>query len=119
MNELEIEAPPEELEELRQLILAELGEKADLQEVTSARAGELREPVLVSLVVALGGPAVVTGVVAALKAWFKHREEMEKLKQPQKLEELKLVRFSLLSGAVQKELTVDEVLKLAGESRAQ
>ena len=118
MNELEIEAAPEELEELRQLILNELGEKVDLQEVTSARAGELREPVLISLVVALGGPAVVTGVVSALKAWYKHREEMAKQHRSQKLEQLKLAKFSLLSGAVRKELTVDEVLKLAREARA-
>jgi hypothetical protein len=57
--------------------------------------------------------------VAALKAWFKHREEIEKVKQPRKLEEIKHAKFALLSGAVRKELTVDEVLKLARESRAQ
>jgi hypothetical protein len=108
MAELEIEAPPEQLEELRQQLIGELGSDLDIQEVSSIGAGELREPVLVAIIVALGGPAVVKGVVTVVERWMKHNEEMRKLE---------IAKLRLLEGSIERDLTVDELLRLSEESR--
>jgi len=108
MMELQIEAPAKELEDLRQLLLKDAGGGIDVQEISSAGAGELREPVLTSIIVALGGPAVVTAVVAIVKRWADHREAMRKAE---------LAKFHLLSEATAKGLTLNDVLALAEEAR--
>jgi hypothetical protein len=108
MMELQIEAPAKDLEDLRQLLLKEAGGRIDLQEISSAGAGELREPVLTSIIIALGGPAVVTAVVAIVKRWADHREAMR---------QSELAKFRLLSQATAKDLTLKDVLALAEEAR--
>lgn len=61
--------------------------EADLETVTSQHSDELREPFIIALIVALGGPAMVKGVVKIVDRYFQHLEEMRKqdiaLKQSQ------------------------------------
>src|SRR5262249_12009348 len=77
LMELQIEASSEDLSALRRQLEEELGEQLDVQELSSTAPGELREPVLIGLVVAMGGAAVTRGVVSVVKAWMKHREVMK------------------------------------------
>jgi hypothetical protein len=68
MMELQIDAPPpQDLEDLRQMLLKEGDDRIELQEISSAGAGEFREPVLTSIIIALGGPVVVKAVVEVVK----------------------------------------------------
>lgn len=83
--EIRIEGDAALLEGLRDEIFKGLGENAEVRDVTSVRPGELREPFLVALVVALGGPAVVKGVVEIVKAYLAHRESMQKLNYDQQV----------------------------------
>jgi hypothetical protein len=108
--ELQIEAPAKDLEDLRQLLLRELGSKADLQEISSAGAGELREPILISIIVALGGPAITCGVVKIVKIWADHRKDASAAER---------AKFKLLVDAAGKEqpLTFDQVLALSEASK--
>lgn len=62
MSDLIIRGEPGDLEELRRAIENEVGPDARLHPVTSAQAGELREPILIGLIVALGGPAVTYAI---------------------------------------------------------
>jgi hypothetical protein len=78
-EQLRIEGAPEDLEEIRRQLFAELGDDLELDEMSSQGAGELREPVLIGLVVALGGPQVVKGVVKVLDRYMLHRERMRAL----------------------------------------
>jgi hypothetical protein len=104
--ELHIDAPPQDLEDLRQMLLKEGGGRIEVQEISSAGAGELREPVLLSIIVGLGGPVVVTAVVEIIKKWAEHREAMRKLE---------LDKYRLLVEAAEKsqDLTFDQVVALA------
>lgn len=75
-DDLVIRGTAEDLEELRRLIETDVGAKARLHPVTSAQSGELREPVLIALIVALGGPAVTHAIAGALKQYLQHKETM-------------------------------------------
>ena len=80
MTDLIVEGDPDLLEELRREIETSLGAKARLEPVTSTAAGEFREPLLVGLIVGLGGPAVVKGIVEIIDRVFTHRERMGELR---------------------------------------
>ena len=65
--EIKIEGDTTLLNDLRKELSKKLGKDSEVRDVISTAPGELREPVLVSIVVALGGPAVVTGVVKIIQ----------------------------------------------------
>lgn len=77
--DLIIEGHPAELEWLRREIDAKLGADAQLEAVPSQDTDELREPLIISLIIALGGPAIVHAVRDVLKRRYQHREEMQRL----------------------------------------
>lgn len=77
--DLIIEGHPSELEWLRREIDRELGTDANLEAVPSQASDELREPIIISLIVSLGGPALVTGLVQILKRRYEHREAMRSM----------------------------------------
>jgi hypothetical protein len=79
-REIRVQAAPDELEELRRMLIDDLGDDVELSEVASQGPGGLREPVLIGLVVALGGPRVVQAVVEVIDRWMAHRERMQGLK---------------------------------------
>lgn len=83
--EIRIEGDAELLKGLREEFFRELGDNAEVRDVTSVQPGELREVLLVSLVVALGGPVVVKGIVEIVKAYLAHRESMRKLDYDQQV----------------------------------
>lgn len=77
--DLTIKGNPAELEWLRQEIERTLGSEAELEAVASQDTIELKEPLLIGLVVALGGPAIVEAIRDVLKRRYAHLAEMEAL----------------------------------------
>ena len=58
-RQVRIEGPPEVLAELRRELIAGLGGEADVAAISSAVPGELREPVLVGLLISFASTAAV------------------------------------------------------------
>jgi hypothetical protein len=58
---IRIEGPPEVLEGLRQDLLEEAGDQVDVEPVSVAVPGELREPLVVAILVALS-PVTAVGI---------------------------------------------------------
>lgn len=75
---IRIEGPPEVLEEVRQELVEELGESIEIQPLTTAVPGELREPMLVALLVSTGAVAIRTGGSVA-KRVMTHLERRQAL----------------------------------------
>jgi hypothetical protein len=90
MTDLIIRAAPAELEELRRLIELEVGRPAKLQPVTDTQSGQMREPILIALIVALGGPALTTAIAGVIKRHLQHKEQMQNLenKHAERIQEL-------------------------------
>jgi hypothetical protein len=74
-----IEASNAALIELREL-LYEAVETVDLTEDTQVTSGSHGEPVLVAIIVALGGATVTKEIFRTVRAWMKHREALELIK---------------------------------------
>lgn len=87
-EDLVIEGSPEDLEELRELLEKQFGADAAVQPVTSAESGELREPVITALIVALGGPVVTQAVASVIRRYMQHKERMRELGNEQRQAEL-------------------------------
>ena len=83
MTDLLIEGDPFELEAIRVEIGRTLGREAQLEPVTSTKGGELREPLLIGLIVALGGPKVVAAIVTILRNRAAHQEAMKRIEGEQ------------------------------------
>jgi hypothetical protein len=77
--DLIIEGQPAELEWLRKEIDRDLGTEAQLEAVPSQDSEELNEPLLVAVIVALGGPAIVRSVKGVLERRYQHLEEIRRL----------------------------------------
>lgn len=77
--DLIIEGHPAELEWLRREIERELGAEAQLEAVPSQDSEELREPIIISLIVALGGPTVVKAIRDIIKRRYQHKDEVKRL----------------------------------------
>jgi hypothetical protein len=83
-----VEGHPAELEWLRREIERELGAEAQLEAIPSLDAEELREPLIIALIVSLGGPALVSGLVQVLKCRYAHKEEMERISAELRMAEM-------------------------------
>lgn len=79
MTKLRIQAAPDDLESLRSFLYKDMGEKLELQEVSSVAPGVQREPVLIGLIVALGGQVIVEELARTIRRWMKYKETMKKL----------------------------------------
>ena len=101
--DLRIEGPPEAMQDLRSFLAQETPPDLDLdtEEITSSAPGELREPLLIGLIVALGGPRAVREVRAMIGRWLTHRERMY---------ELETIRLNLLEeGAPPQPVTLEQL----------
>lgn len=103
MNEefIRIEGPSEDLKELRQQLIDEVGGEIDIQPVTVGVPGELREPLLAGLVVAVPPSVAITAIPtvgAVINRFMKHRERMEELSIYRKGVEGKISAADLLNG---------------------
>ena len=87
-QDLTIEGDPAVLEWLRRCIEEELGTDANLEAVPSRDADELREPLIIALIVSLGGPTIVKGIVSILKRRYDHREEIERIRAELRIAEM-------------------------------
>jgi len=106
--ELQIEAPAEDLAALRQMLDEEMGEEADVQPISSIAPGELREPLLIGLVVALGGSAVTKSVTAIIARWMEHRE---------KLKDKETAQLKVLIDGRSRQISVKELKAMAEASK--
>ncbi|MGB6004807.1 MAG: hypothetical protein WBG36_09360 [Ornithinimicrobium sp.] len=88
-GDLIIEGPPEELEALRKLLETEFGPDAAVQQITSSQSGQLREPLTIALIVALGGPVLTTTVAGVIRRYMTHRERMKELDGKQREAEMR------------------------------
>jgi Effector Associated Constant Component 1 len=102
--ELQIEASADDLRDLRRMLEDELGDKADVLPLSSIAPGELREPLLIGLVVALGGPLVVESAATIISRWMEHRENMK---------DKELARLKLLVDGRSKQISVNELKAMA------
>lgn len=75
-----IEGDAEDLELVRRRILDELGGGSDVHPVSAAVPGELGEPVLAGLVVALTPAVTIRTLGAIIERAIEHRERMEQLR---------------------------------------
>jgi hypothetical protein len=101
--DLRIEGPPAAMRDLRDFLAAETPPDLDLdpEEITSSKPGELREPVAIGLIVALGGPRAVREVREMLSRWLTHRERMY---------QIETIRLHLLEDdGPAKEVTLEEL----------
>jgi len=87
--DLIIEGQPAELEWLRKEIDRELGPQAQLEAVPSQDSEEMNEPLLVALIVALGGPVIVESIKEILERRYQHLEEIRRLDLQQRDSELR------------------------------
>ena len=110
--DVRIQATPEVLADLRQFLIHEMKDDLDLQEISSVSpSGELREPLLIGLVVALGGSSIVTGFVEVVKRWMEYREKIkaleyqheEKIKEAENLHQERLRKIDLQFAILNKE----------------
>lgn len=111
-RDLLIEGSPADLEELRQQIERGLGRDAHLEPVTSSADGEYREPFLIGLIVALGGPPVVKGVVDIINRFMEHREQMKKLANAQQAADQREVHLIILEGESRRSISPAELRSL-------
>ncbi len=72
---LRIEASQEDLLELRAMLYQAVDD-VDLTEDTEIKSGTHSEPIVVALVVALGGATLTTEVFKTVRRWMEHRERM-------------------------------------------
>jgi hypothetical protein len=86
--DLIIEGQPEELEWLRREIERALGSEAQLEAVPDQDQEEMKEPLLIALIVALGGPKIIEGVRDIVARRYEHREEMQRLEVQLREEEM-------------------------------
>jgi hypothetical protein len=100
MDELMIEMPREDLKDLRSFLLEKGPDNLDVQDLNQISPGVQREPILIALVIALGGPVVTKQIVSLIKDWLamKHEERMLKL--------------NLLSKNGKREVTLEELQSL-------
>jgi hypothetical protein len=71
-----IKGHPAELERLRQEIELEVGAEAQLEAVPAQDDENLSEPILIALIVALGGPTVTRAVRDILMRRYENKEKM-------------------------------------------
>lgn len=84
-----MEGRPAELEWLRKEIDGELGAEAELEAVPLQDGENLNEPLLVAVIVALGGPAIVKSVQGILERRYQHLEEIRRLEGQQRDSEMR------------------------------
>jgi uncharacterized paraquat-inducible protein A len=79
LEQFRVEAPAEELEELRQVIQNAAGGEFQLDELLGQGTAELHEPYLVGLVIGVA-PVVVPSVRMIILGWLEHRRKMAYLR---------------------------------------
>ena len=119
--DLIIEGNPAELEWLRREIEDELGAEADLEAQTSSTDPDtLNEPLIIALIVALGGPVVVRKVADVLKRRYQHKETIAEIAKELRLGELQIeseLRLKQVEAdGRRRPLTEEELAALAGNS---
>lgn len=73
---IRIEGPPEVLEDLRRELIEEIGDSAEIQPLSTAIPGELREPVLVALLVPSAAVTIRT-IGSVIERRMTHAERLE------------------------------------------
>lgn len=75
IQEIKIEMASEDLADFRNFLLEKGSDELEPQEINEVSPGFQREPIIISLVVVLGGPVIVKEFVSLAKEWLQLRQE--------------------------------------------
>lgn len=101
-EDLRIEAEPDDLAELKEMLVSVM-DPLDLNEVTKISSGRNNEPILIGIIVALGGATLTKEVFSTIRRWMEHKEIMERGKS---------IRLLLESDADQRSVTLTDLSHL-------
>ena len=101
-DNLYVEASPEDLAELK-AILYENVKDVDVVDSTETKTGEHGEPILIALVIALGGPVITREVMKTVRHWLDVRKTRAKLE---------VVKFAIERGASITPLSIEQLEQL-------
>ena len=99
-NDLLIEAKHEDLVALKEELYKSI-EDVDLLEETELRAGQHGEPLLIALIIALGGATLTKEVFKTIRHWMDNRKQTDKLD---------VIKLYLKSPDGMKDITLEELI---------
>lgn len=103
-NDLRIEAKHEDLAVLKEA-LYNATDDVDLQEETELKAGQHGEPILIALVVALGGATLTKEIFLTIRHWMDDRAKEKKLD---------VIKLYLKTANGSRDVTLEELMKTIG-----
>jgi hypothetical protein len=103
-SDLRIEASHEDLAKLKEALYAAV-EDVDLQEDTELRVGQHGEPLLIGLVIALGGATLTREVFKTVRHWMDQRTKEKKLDT---------IKFYLQDTNGARDITLEQLMKSVG-----
>lgn len=100
-EEIRVEGPPEVLEGLRRELLADAGDGVEVQPLSRAVPGELREPILTGLLISFTSMTAVAIRTAGLiiERWMTHRERKELLRIYREKDDVEISLSELLQNS--------------------
>jgi hypothetical protein len=103
-QDLRIKASHEDLGKLKEALYAAIDD-VDLQEDTELKIGQHGEPILIGLVVALGGATLTREVLRTLRHWMDERVKEKKLDT---------IKLYLEDASGSRDITLEELMKTVG-----
>jgi len=79
LETFKVEAPADDLEDLRQALQRKLGSAVHIDEMLDHEAGELHDATLIGLAIVVG-PKIVSSVREVVSGWLEHRRKMAYLR---------------------------------------
>jgi len=104
IEEIKVLMPPEELSDFRNFLLDRGSEELEPQRIHEISGGFAREPIIIGLVVAFGGPILVKQFASLAKAWLE-------LRSKERVAKMNLV--VKLAGGGSRDLSVSELEAIA------
>lgn len=77
--EVRVEMSADDLKSFRKFLVERGTGDLEPYDITDPSAGHQREPILIAIIVALGGPAAVASFVSLAKVWIQEREKTKRL----------------------------------------
>jgi hypothetical protein len=103
-NDLRIEASHDDLVKLKEALYTAVDD-VDLQEDTELKMGQHGEPLLIGLVVALGGATLTREVLRTVRHWMDERAKEKKLD---------VIKFYIQGSHGTRDTTLEELMKGVG-----
>ena len=100
-SDLRIEAGHKDLAALKEALYASIND-VDLQEDTELRTGQHGEPLLIGLVVALGGATLTREILQTVRHWMAERTKEKKLEA---------IKLYIQDGSGTRDITLEQLMK--------